>query len=182
MRHSNTALKQQIAVILHVKEPAVSSSAQDMTNVARQCVSVTNVPFLLKWTNSMLHVRLHLVLKWKQWCCIQYSISLNCTVNPGPNTIRRRSDESSVTIPYERSFRRIGSNFQPTGQAELSQFQFCGCGWPQHMLVPRGTPEGARYDVFVMISNMADDRVNQTPNLWVFFGNEHNIQSETMHD
>lgn len=87
------------------------------------------------------------------------------TVNPGPNTLRRRSDQSSVTIPYERSFRRIGSDFQPTGTAELAQFQFCGCGWPQHMLLPRGTPEGARFDILVMISNMSDDRIEQTPDL-----------------
>lgn len=86
-------------------------------------------------------------------------------VNPGANTIKRRSDESNVTIPYERSFRRIGSNFQPTDAAQLAQFQFCGCGWPQHILLPKGTTDGARFDIFVMVSNFADDRVNQTSNL-----------------
>lgn len=86
-------------------------------------------------------------------------------MNPGVNNIKRRSDESSVTLPYERSFRRIGSNFQPTGAAELAQFQFCGCGWPQHMLIPKGTADGARFDIFVMVSNFADDSVNQTSNL-----------------
>lgn len=49
-------------------------------------------------------------------------------LNPGPNLIRRRSDESSVTIPYERSFRRIGSQYQPVDAAQRAQFQFCGCG------------------------------------------------------
>lgn len=53
-------------------------------------------------------------------------------MNPGGNEIRRRSDQSSVTIPYERSFRRIGSDYQPTNSEDLAQFQFCGCGWPQH--------------------------------------------------
>lgn len=85
-------------------------------------------------------------------------------MNPGENTIRRRSDESSVTIPYERSFRRIGSQYQPTSAPELAQFQFCGCGWPQHMLIPKGTPEGAQFDIFVMISNFEDDTVNQEAN------------------
>lgn len=85
-------------------------------------------------------------------------------MNPGVNTIRRRSDESSVTIPYERSFRRIGSQYQPTAAPELAQFQFCGCGWPQHMLIPKGTPEGAQFDIFVMISNFEDDTVNQEAN------------------
>lgn len=85
-------------------------------------------------------------------------------MNSGENTIRRRSDESSVTIPYERSFRRIGSQYQPTSDPERAQFQFCGCGWPQHMLIPKGTPEGALFDIFVMISNFEDDTVNQEAN------------------
>lgn len=92
-------------------------------------------------------------------------------VSPGPNEIRRRSDQSSVTIPYERSFRRIGSKFQPSDEEDLAQFRFCGCGWPQHMLVPKGTAEGSRFDVFVMISNYADDRIDQTPNLYASIRN-----------
>lgn len=86
-------------------------------------------------------------------------------MQPGPNEIRRRSDQSSVTIPYERSFRRIGKGNEPTRAAELSQFQFCGCGWPQHMLLPKGTADGTRFDVFVMISNYDLDRVEQDSKL-----------------
>lgn len=85
-------------------------------------------------------------------------------MNPGKNIIRRRSDESSVTIPYERSFRNIGSRNQPTDPAEKALFQFCGCGWPQHMILPKGTPDGALFNVFVMISNFELDRVDQPSN------------------
>lgn len=85
-------------------------------------------------------------------------------MNPGTNQIRRRSDESSVTIPYERSFRRIGSQYQPKEAEELSQFQFCGCGWPQHMLLPKGTTAGTKVDIFVMISDYEHDRVDPMPN------------------
>lgn len=95
-------------------------------------------------------------------------------VTPGANDFTRRSDQSSVTIPYERSFRRIGSQFQPTNAEDLAQFQFCGCGWPSHMLVPKGSPEGARFDVFVMISNYADDHVDQDSNLYVANAREFN--------
>lgn len=49
-------------------------------------------------------------------------------LNPGMNEIRRRSEDSSVTIPYERSLRTVGSSYQIKDQEELSQFQFCGCG------------------------------------------------------
>lgn len=85
-------------------------------------------------------------------------------LNPGLNMIRRRSNESSVTIPYERSFRRIGSQYQPVDPVQRAQFQFCGCGWPQHMLIPKGTPEGTRFNIFVMISNYDVDRVDQPEN------------------
>lgn len=84
-------------------------------------------------------------------------------MNPGANNIRRRSDQSTVTIPYERSFRRIGSRDQPTG-AGLADFQFCGCGWPQHMLLPKGSASGTQYNIFVMVSNFEDDTVNEVPN------------------
>lgn len=101
------------------------------------------------------------------WLCLCHHLTISIFINkvvPGQNDIRRRSDQSSITIPYERSFRRIGSQFQPTDADDLAQFQFCGCGWPAHMLVPKGTSEGARFDVFVMISNYADDSIDQTSN------------------
>lgn len=80
-------------------------------------------------------------------------------VNPGENTIVRRSDQSSITIPYERTFRAVGTAAQPTNPTELDRFRFCGCGWPQHMLLPKGTTAGLKYQTFVMISNYTDDFV-----------------------
>ncbi|KAF5296289.1 hypothetical protein FQR65_LT19835, partial [Abscondita terminalis] len=75
----------------------------------------------------------------------------------GQNTITRRSDESSVTIPFERTFRNLEAN-RPQGGDALEQFNFCGCGWPQHLLICKGSVEGMRCHLFVMISNYADDR------------------------
>lgn len=82
----------------------------------------------------------------------------------GLNVIMRRSDESSVTIPYERTFRNLNANRPAAGTNAEQQFNFCGCGWPQHMLIPKGTTQGMDMDLFVMISNYADDRVNQDLN------------------
>ena len=82
-------------------------------------------------------------------------------MNPGTNTIVRRAEQSSVTIPYERTFRQLGRQNTPTEAGALAQFRFCGCGWPQHMLIPKGTPEGMVFELFVMISNFNDDSVNQ---------------------
>ncbi|ALC42161.1 PO45 [Drosophila busckii] len=84
---------------------------------------------------------------------------------PGVNTIRRQSTESSLTIPFERTFRAVGASYQPTAADELARFRFCGCGWPQHMLLPKGKPEGMVFDLFVMISDYAQDAVQQPNNL-----------------
>lgn len=84
-------------------------------------------------------------------------------MNPGENLIRRRSTDSSVTIPFERTFRDVDTNRPGAGTTEEEAFNFCGCGWPQHMLVPKGLPgPGLASDLFVMISNINDDRVEQS--------------------
>ncbi|XP_067015103.2 phenoloxidase 2 [Anabrus simplex] len=76
----------------------------------------------------------------------------------GRNIIERRSSESSVSVPYEQTFSEMNAD-----QPSVSQFTFCGCGWPQHMLIPKGLPEGLLADLFIMISNYIDDRVEQRP-------------------
>lgn len=83
-------------------------------------------------------------------------------VNPGETVIRRQSEEASVTIPFKQSFGNIGLKPVTTGD-DAENFNYCGCGWPNHMLLPRGTKEGSEYYVFVMISNYEDDSVGQEP-------------------
>jgi hypothetical protein len=80
-------------------------------------------------------------------------------VKPGQNIIERSSTESSVTIPFERTFRNLDNN-RPIGGDNLEQFNFCGCGWPQHMLVPKGKEEGFPIDLFIMISDYTGDAVS----------------------
>ncbi|XP_044739629.1 phenoloxidase 1-like isoform X2 [Chrysoperla carnea] len=82
------------------------------------------------------------------------------TLDPGSNDIQRQSSQSSVTIPFERTFRNLDTS-RPVGGDELAQFNFCGCGWPQHMLIPKGSPEGFPCKLFVMISNIQADLVEQ---------------------
>ncbi|KAB0791115.1 hypothetical protein PPYR_02915 [Photinus pyralis] len=86
-------------------------------------------------------------------------------LQPGKNTIVRRSDQSSVTIPFERTFRNLEANRPAEGTDAVEQFNFCGCGWPHHLLIPKGTPEGKDSHLFVMISNYDDDRVDQDTNV-----------------
>lgn len=81
-------------------------------------------------------------------------------VNAGMNTIRRRSDESSVTIPFERTFRNLDINRPVANSPDELEFNFCGCGWPQHMLIPKGKPEGFPCQLFAMVSDYQKDYVN----------------------
>ncbi|XP_075983485.1 prophenoloxidase 2 [Anticarsia gemmatalis] len=82
-------------------------------------------------------------------------------LKPGNNTVRRRSLDSSVTIPYERTFRNQTARPGDPGSTAAEEFDFCGCGWPHHMLIPKGTQQGYPVVLFVMISNWNEDRIEQ---------------------
>ncbi|KAL7300486.1 hypothetical protein TKK_0006488 [Trichogramma kaykai] len=84
------------------------------------------------------------------------------TLNRGQNVITRQSVDSALTIPFEATFRNLEANRPNSSDLQsFDQFNFCGCGWPQHMLVPKGTRQGYPMDLFVMVSNFEQDRVNQ---------------------
>lgn len=82
---------------------------------------------------------------------------------PGDNRIIRPSLNSSVTVSWEKSFQAIGKltrldpNLSPQ---QLQELEFCGCGWPHHLLLPKGNEAGSPFKLFVMISNFDDDAVN----------------------
>ncbi|XP_053683757.1 phenoloxidase 8-like [Sabethes cyaneus] len=101
-------------------------------------------------------------LKYDEWR--RYVIELDkfaVSLNPGVNRIVRRSDQSSVTVAYNRTFRQIKTEKEIPNKGDLEQFRFCGCGWPEHMLLPKGTTEGMAFDLFVMVSNYAGDSIGQ---------------------
>nr|UZP64756.1 prophenoloxidase-1 [Bemisia tabaci] len=80
------------------------------------------------------------------------------TLKKGQNLIERRSIDSAVTLPFEYTFRNLSN--MPTSGPEAERWNYCGCGWPQHLLIPKGSPEGLPCDLFVMISNWAEDKVD----------------------
>lgn len=53
-------------------------------------------------------------------------------MNPGQNLIRRNSTDSSVTIPFERTFRDVDTGRPAPGTVEEEQFNFCGVRVIQH--------------------------------------------------
>lgn len=84
-------------------------------------------------------------------------------VYPGQNQLKRLSVESSVTIAVERTFgRTTNKDALSDADPELnSRLHFCGCGWPDYMLLPKGKTRGMQFDLFVMISDYAGDAVQQ---------------------
>lgn len=87
----------------------------------------------------------------------------NCTVRSGVNNIQRRSIDSSVTVPFQVSFRNL-DEIPLTSQDTADNFIYCGCGWPDHMLIPKGTlGEGLQCDLFVMVTDYQQDRVRRDP-------------------
>jgi len=88
-------------------------------------------------------------------CIISKNLSKLFSVRPGDNTILRHSTDSTVTIPWEQTFRDLERDMlTPSPQSSI-----CGCGWPQHMLLPRGTTDGMLFDLYVIVTDGAKDHV-----------------------
>ncbi|XP_063875278.1 phenoloxidase 3-like isoform X5 [Scylla paramamosain] len=84
-------------------------------------------------------------------------------LKPGLNHILRSSTSSSITNSNEFTFRDLEERPNPDnpGAPENTLFNFCGCGWPQHMLLPRGKQEGMPFELFVMVTDWNQDKVAQ---------------------
>lgn len=73
----------------------------------------------------------------------------------GKNTITRKSSDSSVTVSHTPSFEQLQSG----EGVDENTTEFCSCGWPEHLLVPRGTYKGMDFQLFVMLTDYAEDHV-----------------------
>ncbi|KAK7874024.1 hypothetical protein R5R35_013428 [Gryllus longicercus] len=81
------------------------------------------------------------------------------TVAPGASELKRSSAQSSITIPWEQTFRDVDTNRPPDNTPQQQDFSFCSCGWPQHMLLPRGNAEGLPCVLFAMLTDYELDKV-----------------------
>ncbi|KAK7794457.1 hypothetical protein R5R35_003821 [Gryllus longicercus] len=79
-------------------------------------------------------------------------------LEPGLRTIIRWSNESTVTVDPKHTFLNVDK--LPPGRPD-QRTDKCNCGWPQHMLIPRGHAEGKHSTLFVMISDYDKERVEQ---------------------
>ncbi|ODM96378.1 Phenoloxidase subunit 1 [Orchesella cincta] len=77
------------------------------------------------------------------------------TLHPGENIITQKSENSSLTVPWGQTFREIERD-----TTNLTRTQaMCSCGWPEHLLLPKGRADGMLFDLFVMLTNTQIDQV-----------------------
>jgi len=74
------------------------------------------------------------------------------TVHPGENQIVRNSTESTLTTVYT-FLGALEEDYEVEMQADKNEKPSCGCGWPHHLLLPRGTTQGMHFDLFVIITD-----------------------------
>jgi hypothetical protein len=70
----------------------------------------------------------------------------NVEVPPGQSILRRSSISSSLTIPHQQTLSQLNEGDSPN----------CGCGWPHHLLLPKGSVKGSVFDLFVMATEGSD--------------------------
>ncbi|XP_054722182.1 hemocyanin C chain-like [Uloborus diversus] len=78
-------------------------------------------------------------------------------LQPGVNNITRASKSSSVTVSSERKFSQLLSG---EGANEHTS-EYCSCGWPDHLLIPKGNDKGMKFHLFVMVTDHLKDLVGQ---------------------
>lgn len=78
-------------------------------------------------------------------------------MQPGPNRITRRSTDSALTIEIPQSYSQLNQTKQD--RIKERPRTYCGCGWPHHLLLPKGTERGLPFDLFVMLTNGDEDYV-----------------------
>lgn len=83
------------------------------------------------------------------------------SVPPGNNHIIRRSNESSVTIPSDNIFEPEVIRQKISSKSNTENSSYCLSGWPAHLLIPKGTKQGANFLLFVMISKDNPVRSNK---------------------
>ncbi|XP_042881568.1 hemocyanin F chain-like isoform X6 [Penaeus japonicus] len=72
---------------------------------------------------------------------------------PGLNLVTRASQESSI----------LGHEGFPTrGRPGNERFDYQGCGWPPHLLLPRGSPSGLNFQVFIMLTDADRDIISSS--------------------
>lgn len=78
-------------------------------------------------------------------------------IQPGMNLVTRHTKQSSVTGPRPRGYRvLLAENLE-------NEVDYCSCGWPENLLVPKGNPMGMEFALFVMCTDYTQDAPDPVP-------------------
>ncbi|GFQ87334.1 hemocyanin AA6 chain [Trichonephila clavata] len=114
------------------KQPCESSSDPNTMNWVTDWTQNIKEPCALNWISSKLNV-----------------------MAAGKNAITRDHKLSSVTVSETHTFKQLLAG---EGVSENTT-EFCSCGWPEHMLIPRGSHKGSEFDLFVILTDYEQDAV-----------------------
>ncbi|CAG0888345.1 unnamed protein product [Cyprideis torosa] len=125
--------------------------------------------------NRMATVRIFLAPKYEQygaeisldekrWEMIELD-KFTAKLAAGSNTITRNSLDSSVTIPDQIGLKQMKQQALDAINGD-STFQidedYRHCGLPDRLLIPKGTSHGMEFELWVVLSDWEEDRVDST--------------------
>uniref|UniRef100_A0A1W7RAE8 Hemocyanin subunit 5b n=1 Tax=Hadrurus spadix TaxID=141984 RepID=A0A1W7RAE8_9SCOR len=77
----------------------------------------------------------------------------NYELKPGKNLIEHSSHQSSVIVRKEHTFAELINHHDEFAR------ESCNCGWPEHLLVPKGNEQGMTFHLFVILTDLTHDLV-----------------------
>jgi len=96
-----------------------------------------------------------LTLDQKRWLAVEMD-RFTVELHAGDNDIKRKSTQSSATIPDRLGFQEIRDAL---AQGELHHEEMKRhCGHPHRMLLPKGHIKGMEFELFVMVSDFEKDK------------------------
>nr|CCA94921.1 hemocyanin subunit g [Euphrynichus bacillifer] len=76
------------------------------------------------------------------------------TLAAGQSSFSRNAIDSNVTLSKVPTFDDLKS-----GEVSDDYSEFCSCGWPENMLIPRGNHKGKPFVLFVLLTDFEKDKV-----------------------
>ncbi|KAJ3112834.1 Polyphenol oxidase 1 [Phlyctochytrium bullatum] len=74
---------------------------------------------------------------------------------------RRMDDASVIRKPAQKTVEQMDDRRDEDDGLDRAGDQYCDCGWPFNMILPRGTPEGTHFRLSVLATDARIDRVPQ---------------------
>jgi len=80
-------------------------------------------------------------------------------VHEGVNTFNRSSTENNFTTVWPPTFEEVVSQANTRRIFDQDRYEppYSECGFPHHLLVPKGTPEGMTFDLLAFITDAKED-------------------------